>query len=96
MHLGELISRFDDEAVVVEMLARLDDLPLLVRVQETADASSMDLCSFAQTAVGRFASSADDAQWLGLIAVATKAADPGLAAFRRMLELALSPAAMYG
>ena len=96
MHLGELISRFDDEGVVVEMLARLDDLPLLVRVQEAADASKMDLCAFAQIAVGRFASSADDAQWLGLIAAATKAADPGGAAFRRMLELALSPAAAWG
>jgi calcineurin-like phosphoesterase family protein len=30
MHLGELISRFDDEGVVLETLARLDDLPLLV------------------------------------------------------------------
>jgi len=85
MHLGELISQFDDEGVVVETLARLDDLALLARVRKAADASDTDICGFVQGVVGRFATGVDEAEWLGLIAVATKAPDPGLAALRRMV-----------
>lgn len=96
MHLGELISQFDDEGVVVETLARLDDLALLARVREAADASGTDICGFVQEAVGRFATGADEGEWLGLIAAATRAADPGLAALKRMLELGLGRAETCG
>lgn len=96
MHLGELISQFDDESVVLETLARLDDLALLARVRRAADAPDTDICGFVQEAVGRFATGADEAEWLGLIAIATKSSDPGLAALKRMLESALGRAETSG
>ena len=92
MHLGELMMRFDDQDVVVETLARLDDLALWSRVRHAADASNGDICGFVQGVIGSFAAGADEAEWLGLIAVATRAADPGLAVLKRMLEASLGPA----
>jgi hypothetical protein len=89
MQLGALLSRFDDDAVVLETLLALDDFSLMTRVQSAAERTGSDVGTWASEAVGRFIASADDTQWLGLITACTNAADPGLAALRRMLEVAL-------
>jgi len=90
MLLGDLISRFNDESTALEMLLAIDDLGLLVRVNEAAEAKELPVGAWAREAVGSFSSSADDAQWLGLMAACANASDPGSAALRRMLETALA------
>lgn len=90
MQLGALLSQFDDEAVVLETLIAMNDLPLLTRVQGAAERASTNVGAWAHEAVGSFVSTADDERWLGLIAACSTAKDPGLTALRRMLETALS------
>jgi hypothetical protein len=89
MQLGTLLSRFDDEAVVLETLLAMNDLALMSRVQTAAEGAGTDVGAWAHEAVGRFITSADDERWLGLMTACSNAADPGLAALRRMLETAL-------
>lgn len=89
MQLGTLISRFDDESVVLETLLAMDDLALMARVQTAAERSGTDVGAWAHEAVGHFISSADSDSWFGLMTACSKAGDPGLAALRRMLESAL-------
>jgi uncharacterized protein RhaS with RHS repeats len=89
MQLGALLSRFDDEAVVLETLVALEDLTLMSRVQSAAEQTGTDVGAWASDAVGRFIASADDTQWLGLMTACTNAPDPGLAALKRMLEVTL-------
>jgi hypothetical protein len=89
MQLGEIISRFDDDTIVLETLLALDDLSLMSRVQSAAERTGLDVGAWASDAVGHFIASADDTQWLGLMTACANAPDPGLAALRRMLEVTL-------
>jgi hypothetical protein len=89
MQLGALLSRFDDEAVVLETLLAMGDLALMSRVKAAAESSGTDVAAWAHEAVGRFVTTADDERWLGLMTACSNAADPGLAALRRMIETAL-------
>lgn len=89
MQFGTLLTRFDDDAVVFESLIALDDLSLMARMRGAAERTGSDIGRWAKEAVGRFIASADDAQWLGLVATCAKSSDPGLAALKRMLEAAL-------
>ncbi|MDQ8698254.1 hypothetical protein [Hyphomicrobium sp. LHD-15] len=89
MQLGTLLSRFDDQSVVLEILLEMNDLALMSRVQTAAKGADTDVGAWAYDAVGRFIASAGDEQWLGLVSVASKASDPGMAALRRMLEVVL-------
>ncbi len=79
MLLGAIIANLADETSVLETLASLDDLVLLARMREAAAASGEPLGSFASAAVGSFVARADDAAWLSLMAVTSKADDPGKA-----------------
>ena len=90
MQLGTLLSRFDDETVVLETLLEMDDLTLMSRVQAAAQDAGSDVGAWAHEAVGRFIATADDERWLGLIGACSNTTDPGLAALRRMLESALN------
>ena len=85
MLLGSIIANLSDETGILETLASLDDLVLLARLREAAAASGESLGSFASAAVGRFVAHADDAAWLSLMAVASKADDPGKACLRYLL-----------
>ncbi|SRR5581483_9508964 len=89
MLLGTVIGRLGDETQALEMLASLDDIVLLARMQEAAAAAGEPLGSFATAAVGTFLAHADDAAWLSLVAVASKAEDPGSASLKYILESAL-------
>ncbi len=89
MLLGTVIGRLGDETQALEMLASLDDIVLLARMQEAAAAAGEPLGSFASAAVGAFLAQADDAAWLSLMAVAGKAEDPGSACLKYILTAAL-------
>lgn len=85
MLLGSIIANLSDEASVLETLASLDDLVLLARMRGAAATSGESLGSFASAAVGSFVARADDAAWLSLMAVMSKADHPGKACLRYIL-----------
>ena len=86
MLLGSIIANLSDETTVLETLASLDDLVLLARMREAAAASGEPLGSFKSAAVGTFVARADDAAWLSLMAVTSKADDAGKACLRYILQ----------
>ena len=58
MLLGDIIARFDDEAVAMEALVGLSDLALLARVEGAAEAEGLSPGEFAAQAVQAFSTSA--------------------------------------
>jgi len=92
MLLGSIIANLADEASIMETLASLDDLVLIARLREAAAEAGEPLGSFASAVVGSFVARADDTAWLSLMAVTSKAADPGKACLRYILgtEIATS------
>ncbi len=85
MLLGSIIANLSDETSILEKLASLDDLVLMARMREAADEAGEPLGCFTSTAVGAFVARADDAAWLSLMAVTSKADDPGKACLRYIL-----------
>ena len=85
MLLGSIIANLSDETSILETLASLDDLVLMARMREAAAEAGEPLGCFASAAVGSFVARADDAAWLSLMAVTSKADDPGRACLRYIL-----------
>ena len=85
MLLGSIITNLSDETTILETLASLEDVVLLARMRGAADAAGEPLGSFVSAAVGSFVARADDAAWLSLMAVTSKADDPGKACLRYIL-----------
>lgn len=83
--LGDLIARFEDEAVAAEALLSLDDLRLVARVAEASAGAGLPPGAYAAVAVGRYVAEADDQEWLSLIGIMTRDADPSGAFLRRAL-----------
>ncbi len=94
MLLGDLIARFDDEAVAAEALLLLDDLALTARVQEAAALEDLTPGEFASTAVQQFSSAASDEEWVTILGQIGRSDRPGLVLLRRSLiwKLMLPPA----
>lgn len=90
MLLGDAIMTFQDETSVEETLATLDDWVFMTRMRRAADAAGLSLGFFALAAVGRFIERADDAAWLALMTAANRAANPGAACLKVMVELGLA------
>lgn len=91
MLLGSLLAQLQDEAVAFDALLALDDLVLVTRVRAAAGASELTMGEYVSDAIGRFIASGDDEVWLGLMTAVGRAADPGQAALRYMLEHSLRP-----
>lgn len=91
MLLGDIIQHFEDEAVAVEALVSLGDLPLLAQVEEAAAAQGGTPGEFAASAVAIFSQTASDEDWVSLIGAMGRSADPGQACLKRMIEYRLRP-----
>jgi hypothetical protein len=89
--LGDLIARLEDETVAAEALLSLDDLPLVARVVKASANAGLPSGAYAAAAVGRFVTEADDQEWLSLIGLMTRDADPSGAFLRRALAKELGP-----
>jgi hypothetical protein len=89
MTLGDIIARLHDDAFVEETLAGLDDLLLLARLRQAADAAQVSLGTQASAVVGHFVQHADGEKWLALMTAASRAYDPAAASLHRMLLDAL-------
>ena len=85
MLLGSIIANLSDETSILETFASLDDLVLMARMREAAAEAGEPLGFFASAVVGSFVACADDAAWLSLMAVISKADDPGKACLRYIL-----------
>ena len=85
MLLGDLIARFDDEALAAETLLSLGDLALTARVVSLAANQNISAGEFAAQAVGAFVSRASDEDWLTLVGQMSRAQNPGAVFLRRAL-----------
>lgn len=90
MLLGDLIARFDDDAVATEALLALDDLPLAARVREAAAREGLTPGEYASSAVQYFSSSASDEDWVTAIGQMGRSQEPGLELLRRSLSWMLA------
>jgi hypothetical protein len=88
MVLGDLLARFGDESAAVETVLGLGDLSLVAALRQRADAEGLDLGAFAVLAVQRYAEWASDEEWITLMGVLGRSADPGVAFIKRALTLA--------
>jgi hypothetical protein len=86
MLLGDVIARFEDEAVVSETLFALDDLALAARIATLAAENNMSAGEFAMQSVGRFIDGASDEEWLTLIGQMSRAENPGQIFLRQALS----------
>ena len=90
MPLGALIASLEDESNATAALEALSDLVFFAEVRAVGarfgERPSEYLCS----AVRRFASSASDEDWLQLMTLIERSADPARAAFQFMVRWALA------
>ena len=94
MLLGDVIARFEDEAVVTATLLSIEDLALTARVTATASECGISVGELSMQLIGRFVHGAGDEEWLTLIGQMSRSNNPGQVFLRRALSAALSmPAA---
>lgn len=91
MLLGDLIARFDDEAIAGETLFALEDLPLTNRVQEASAEAGLTSGEFASMAVQKFSAAASEEEWVTVIGLMARSQEPGLVLLRRSLAWMLAP-----
>lgn len=89
MLLGDVLNSLRDEVFAAETLVSLDDLPLMAGVEAEASRQGETAGLYAAAAVGRFATFANDDDWLALMTALERAADPGAACLRHMLAWCL-------
>jgi hypothetical protein len=86
MLLGDIIARLKDDTVAGEALFALGDLSLTARVLAAAAEADMPPGEFASHMVGRFVRNASDEDWLTLVGLMARAADPGQVFLRQVLS----------
>lgn len=91
MLLGDLIARFDDEAVAGETLFSLEDLPLTTRVQDVCTQEGLTAGEFASMAVQKFSATASEEEWVTVIGLMARTQEPGLVLLHRSLIWMLTP-----
>lgn len=91
MLLGDMIARFDDEAVAAEALLSLNDLALAARIQDAAAREGLTAGEFASAAVQHFSASASDEDWVTALGQMARTAEPGTELLRRALLWTLTP-----
>jgi hypothetical protein len=89
MMLGTLLDRLNDEAFAHESVLNLGDLGLLLRVEQVAADHGLKLGEAVTHAVHSFTANADADHWVQLMGAINQADDPGSAALKQMLEVAL-------
>jgi hypothetical protein len=90
MMIGDLIERFEDEAVATEAVTSLGDVALLADVATAAAQHNLTLGEFAVMSVGDFVTHARDDDWLTMFGRVTRAADPGAAFLQHILSGAVA------
>jgi len=89
MLLGTILERLSDEAFAQESVLNLGDLGLLLRVEQAATDKGLRFGEVVTRAVHEYTANADADHWVQLMGAINKAEDPGSAALKQMLEVAL-------
>ncbi len=89
MLLGDLLSRFDDEALAAETILRVGDLAMIATMTRNAEALGLSLGAYASATVRRYADSASDEEWTTLIGQMGRAEDPGAVCLKRAFTQAM-------
>jgi hypothetical protein len=89
MQLGEIIRGLDDEVRAAEALIACGDIVLLARVDAMTSRFEESVGEYASGAVRRFANLAGSEDWLGLMNVLERAADPGAGCLTYMVGWSL-------
>ena len=90
MLVGDLIARFEDEAVAAEALMALGDIALTARVSRAAAEQDVTVGEFAAASVQRFANHASDEDWLTMMGRMARAEDPGRVFLHHVLSAAVA------
>lgn len=77
MLLGDVIARLEDESFADDTLIGLGDLALAVRIGEAAAREGLTRGEFVAAAVGRFAATCSDEQWVTVIGQMGRTNVPG-------------------
>jgi hypothetical protein len=83
MLLGDLLNRFDDEAVAAETIMRVGDLAMIAAMRKNAEALGLTLGEYASLAVRHYADGASDEEWATLIGQMGRTEDPGAVCLKR-------------
>lgn len=89
MMLGDLIARLTDEDDATSALESLGDIVLFAEVRKMGEFWAETPAAYLAGSARRFAATAGDEDWLGLMAEMERADDPARAALVRMLRWAL-------
>lgn len=87
--LGRLIASLDEPQVAEDLLLALDAPALQGRIVTASAAQGRASSEMMAALVRGFLDTASDDEWLQLVGIMGRAADPGLAAMRAILERAL-------
>jgi hypothetical protein len=90
MLLGDVLAKLEDPAFATEALLAIDDIVLTTRIGAAAAAEELTPGEFAVQSVGWFVNRASDEEWLTMIGLISRAANPGQTFLRRVLSNALA------
>ena len=81
--LGDILAKLTDEASAVETILDTGDLTLLTAARQHAAAEGLDLAACVTQTVQRYTNEANDEEWVTLIGLMNRAADPGAICLQR-------------
>ena len=93
MTLGDVMARLGEAGVAEELLVTLGDVALMVGTRQAAEAAGVSVGEHVEEVVGRFVHAASPDQWVQLMTVMGRAADPGAACLATILRHTLREAA---
>lgn len=89
MVLGDILSEIERTSGTNGIVALLDDLVLLAKVNEAAAHRGVDAESYVISAVRNFEREASSADWTTLISALAADDNPGVTCVKRMIERAV-------
>jgi hypothetical protein len=90
MLLGDLLSRFSDEALASEFVLGHCELGLVAALRDAAETSGESLGVFVANCVQQYAAHASDEEWITLMGALARTPDPGGVCLKRALSYALA------
>ena len=84
--LGDILASLTDEASAAEAILRSGDLKLLAAAQEHAAVEGLDLAACVTQTISRYTNEASDEEWVTLMGLLNRSADPGTVCLRRAFE----------
>lgn len=89
MMMGDLLQQITDDAAAAEMILGVGDLPMLAAMRERAEAEGIDLAAFSRGAVRHYVAHATDEEWVTMMGLINRAADPATTCLKRAFASAL-------